>query len=71
MVKEKCNQGNIQRRIVIVLILLSLIMCVINLQFLLERNVVVSIVTRTNKANQQKNLFKMPIKDLMEVTVAS
>lgn len=71
MLKEKCKQRNIQRRIVIVLIILSLIMCAVNLQFLIEHSVVVSIVTRTNKENQQKNLFKMPIKDLMEVTVTS
>lgn len=69
--KEKCKQRNIQVRIVIVLILLALIMCVINLQFLLECNIATRIVNNTSKPNQQKKLFEMPMKDLMEMSVIS
>ena len=57
MFREKIRQRHVQRRILIALILLCLVVLTINLHFCLERNVVARIVDNTNKMQREKNLF--------------
>jgi hypothetical protein len=75
MFRVKYNQRNIQRRIVIALALLCVVTCAVNVQFYLERQVAVNIVTRAaacaNKLNQHRNYFNMSLTELMEVVVVS
>jgi hypothetical protein len=75
MVRIKCSRRNIQIRIVIVMVLLCLIICTVNVQFYLERQVAVNIVTHrsacSNKMNQQQNYFNMPLNELLDVVVIS
>jgi hypothetical protein len=55
--------------------LLCLIICTVNVQFYLERQVAINIVTHrsaySNKLNQQQNYFNMPLNELMDVVVIS
>jgi len=53
---------------VLALILLCIVIFAVNFQFFLEQQVAVRIISRS--ANQN-NLFDMPMKDLMEVSVVS
>ncbi len=75
MFRVKYKQRNIQKRIVIALALLCLVTCAVNVQFYLERQIVVNVVTHTvscaSKLNQPVNYFNMSINELMDVVVVS
>lgn len=57
MFREKIKQRHVQRRILIALVLLCLVVLAINLHLCLECNVVARIVDNTNKMQREKNLF--------------
>jgi uncharacterized protein YpuA (DUF1002 family) len=75
MFMVKYKQRDIQKRIVIALALLCLVTCAVNVQFYMERQVAVNIVTHTatcaSKLNQPVNYFDMSLAELMEVVVVS
>jgi hypothetical protein len=71
MFRIKYKQRNIQKRIVIALALLCLVVCAVNVQLYLERQISTHIVTCTNKLNQQGDFFDMSLNELMEVVVVS
>ncbi|MFZ0034960.1 MAG: hypothetical protein WAK60_08255 [Sedimentisphaerales bacterium] len=66
MFKVKYKLRNIQKRIVIVLTLLCLVVCAVNVQLYLGHHT----AAYTIKLNHQENFFDMSIKELMQVTVA-
>ena len=71
MFMVKYKQRNIQKHIVIALALILLVVCVIDVQFYLEYQIVTNTVTGIKRLNQQVNLFDMSIEELMEVKVIS
>ena len=71
MFRMKYKQRNTQRRVVITLALLFLMVCSIDVQLYLERQIVAHTVTCTSKLNQRENYFNMSINELMEVVVVS
>jgi hypothetical protein len=71
MFRIKYKQRNTQKRIVIVLALLCLIVCSIDVQLYLERQIVAHAVTCTSRLNQQGDFFDMSLNELMEVVVVS
>ncbi len=75
MFKMKFNQKDIQKRMVIVLALLCLMICSVNVQFYLEYQVAVNIAAHKtsclSELNRNKNYFDMPINELMDITVVS
>ncbi len=75
MFKVEYKHKSVQKRLVVVLALLCLIVCSVNVQFYLEGQVAVNIVNHTttcmSKQNQPENYFNMSLTELMEVAVAS
>jgi hypothetical protein len=74
MFRIKCSQRNIQKRIVIVMALLCLMICTVDMQLYLEHQITVNIVAHIatyHRLNQQENYFNMPLSELMDVVVIS
>jgi ATP/ADP translocase len=71
MFMVKCKQRDIQKRIVIALALLCLVVCAVNVQLYLEHQIVAHTVTCTSKLNQQGDFFDMSVNELMKVMVTS
>jgi hypothetical protein len=71
MFKASYKQRNTQKKMVIALSLIFLVVCDINVQFCLEYQVVTRTMTYMSRLHHQKSLFDMSIEELMEVTVIS
>ncbi|MDD5327912.1 MAG: hypothetical protein PHY02_08885 [Phycisphaerae bacterium] len=71
----KGKQKNTQIHMVIALTFLCLLVCAVNVQFYMEHQIIVRIVTHptayTNALNQQEDYFNMSLSELMEVVVVS
>lgn len=69
MLKIKYRQRDTQRRIIIALALICLMVCSVDVQLYLERQVVAHVVTYPNGLNHHKDYFNMSIGELMNVVV--
>lgn len=69
MLGIKYKQRDTQRRITIALALICLVVCSVDVQLYLERQVVVHTVTRPSELNRHGDYFNMSISELMNVVV--
>lgn len=71
MFKIKYNQGNVQKRITVALVLICLMVCTVDVQLYFEQRILANVVTCKNKFDRQKDYFDMSLSELMDVVVVS
>jgi hypothetical protein len=69
MLKMKYRQRDTQRRIVIALALICLMVCSVDVQLYMERQVVAPVVTYPNWLDHHRDYFNMSVGELMNVVV--
>ena len=71
MLRVKYNQGNIQKRVTVALVLICLMVCAVDVQLYFEQRILANVATCKNKFDRRGSYFDMPLSELMNIVVIS